>query len=112
MYRLLISTAALAVAFPFSPAAAADPAQPSLTGAEPGAAGSDAAQPPTPGDAAKAHPDQDQAIVITGVKRKSEDVLGGVSVVDEAELNRSIKPSIGETLAKLPGVSATSFGPK
>ena len=55
--------------------------------------------------------DSDQAIVVTGVKRKAEDVLGGVSVLDEAELTRSIKPSIGDTLAKLPGVSATSFGP-
>lgn len=67
---------------------------------------------PIPGAADQAHQDADQAIVITGVKRKAADVLGGVSVLDEAELTRSIKPSIGETLAKLPGVSATSFGPK
>lgn len=64
------------------------------------------------GTAQKAHQDQDQEIVITGVRRRAEDVLGGVSVVDEAQLNRSIKTSIGETLEKLPGVSATSFGPK
>jgi iron complex outermembrane receptor protein len=70
------------------------------------------ADPPVPGSASDAHPDQDQAIVITGVKRRAEDVLGGVSVLDEAELNRALKPSIGETLAKLPGVSSTSFGPK
>jgi iron complex outermembrane receptor protein len=117
VYRLLISTAALAVIYPVSPAAArqqapAGDASSSVTGAEMGAAGSDAAPPPTPGDAAKAHPDSDQAIVITGIKRRAEDILGGVSVVDEAELNRSIKPNIGDTLAKLPGVSATSFGPK
>lgn len=67
---------------------------------------------PVPGDAGTAHADSDQAIVITGAKRKVDDVLGGVSVVDEAELTRSMKPSIGETLAKLPGVSSTSFGPK
>ena len=111
----MISLAALAAAMPLSPAAAqqtaAGKADPTVTAAEAGAAGSDAA-PPTPGDAAKAHRDQDQAIVITGVRRRAEDVLGGVSVVDEAELNRSIKPNIGDTLAKLPGVSATSFGPK
>ena len=71
----------------------------------------DAAE-PVPGSADAAHTDSDQAIVITGVKRKAADVLGGVSVLDEAELTRSIKPSIGETLAKLPGVSSTSFGPK
>jgi iron complex outermembrane receptor protein len=67
---------------------------------------------PVPGSASEAHSDQDQAIVITGVKRRAEDVLGGVSVLDQAELNRALKPSIGDTLAKLPGVSATSFGPK
>jgi iron complex outermembrane receptor protein len=67
---------------------------------------------PGPGSASDAHKDQDQAIVITGIKRRSEDVLGGASVLDQAELNRALKPSIGETLAKLPGVSSTSFGPK
>src|SRR5438094_6482761 len=67
---------------------------------------------PVPGNAEQAHQDQDQAIVVTGVRRKAEDILGGVSVMDEAELNRSVKSSIGETLEKLPGVSATSFGPK
>jgi iron complex outermembrane receptor protein len=72
----------------------------------------EADSPPVPGSAAKAHHDPDQTIVVTGVRRRAEDVVGGVSVVDEAELNRSVKPSIGETLAKLPGVSATSFGPK
>ena len=70
-----------------------------------------AAPEPEPGDAKAAHPDPDQAIVITGVKRKAEDVLGGVSVVDFGELSRELRSSIGETLAKQPGVTATSFGP-
>ena len=67
---------------------------------------------PVPGNAKTAHADQDQAIVITGVRRRAQDVLGGVSVLDQTDLNRAIRPSIGETLAQLPGVSATSFGPK
>ena len=51
-------------------------------------------------------------IVVTGVVPKSEtDVLSGTSVLRGAELTRSLRPTIGETLAKLPGVSATSFGP-
>jgi iron complex outermembrane receptor protein len=118
--RIILSATAVAAALPFGPALAqqttssdVDPAV-SVTGAEAtlgGGAGSDGA-PPSPGSATDAHKDQDQAIVVTGVRRKAEDILGGVSVLDEAELNRSIKPSIGETLAKLPGVSATSFGPK
>ena len=61
--------------------------------------------------AAQAHSDRDEAIVVTGVRRRAQDVLGGVSVLEGAELDRELRPSIGETLAKLPGVSATSFGP-
>lgn len=76
------------------------------------AASAATADAPVAGSAQQAHQDQDQTIVVTGVRRKAEDILGGISVLDEAELNRSIKTSIGETLEKLPGVSATSFGPK
>jgi iron complex outermembrane receptor protein len=96
----LIPIAAIAAAVPFTPAAA----EVALASA------ADAAD-PVPGNAGAAHPDQDQAIVITGVKRRAEDVLGGVAVLDEAELNRKLRTSIGETLAQIPGVSATSFGP-
>ena len=39
------------------------------------------------------------------------DVLGGVSVLDKEELTHDVKPSLGDTLADLPGVSASSFGP-
>ena len=72
---------------------------------------SSAAAEPTPGSAADAHPEPEQDIVVTGVRRKENDVLGGVSVLDAADLTRQVRPSIGETLAKQPGVSATSFGP-
>ena len=102
----MISYAALAAALPLSPAMAqADPATAGATAAGGGAAA------PTPGDAAKAHPDEDQSIVITGVRRPAGDVLGGVSVLDKEELTHDMKPSIGDTLADLPGVSASSFGP-
>lgn len=70
-----------------------------------------AATEPTSGDAAKAHPDPDQAIVVTGVKRPAGDVLGGVSVVEAEELARDVRPSLGETLKSQPGVTASSFGP-
>lgn len=69
---------------------------------------------PIPGDATAAHGDthvEDGSIVVTGVRRRAQDVLGGLSVLDEADLARALRPSIGETLAQLPGVSATSFGP-
>jgi iron complex outermembrane receptor protein len=38
-------------------------------------------------------------------------VLGGVSVLDGQELVNAIRPSIGDSLTRLPGVSASSFGP-
>lgn len=56
--------------------------------------------------------DQSHEVIVTAPFRQSEtDVLSGTSVVTGAELTRDLKPTIGETLAKQPGVSATSFGP-
>ena len=111
------SAALIVAAFPH-PAAAEQPmtdAQPAVTAAEPATGGASAiaegAAQPVPGSATEAHHDRDDAIVITGVKRRARDLLGGVSVLDEGALNREIRPSLGETLARLPGVSATSFGP-
>ncbi|WP_322963844.1 TonB-dependent receptor [Sphingomonas fuzhouensis] len=51
-------------------------------------------------------------IVVTAPVQQSEaDVLSGTSIITGEELDRAIRPTIGETLARLPGVSATSFGP-
>lgn len=51
-------------------------------------------------------------VIVTGTLDHSErDVLSGTSVVSGAELTRNLQPTIGETLARQPGVSATSFGP-
>jgi iron complex outermembrane receptor protein len=52
-----------------------------------------------------------EQIVVTGFRRNREDVLSGTSVVSGEELIRDLRPTIGETLARQPGVSATSFGP-
>jgi iron complex outermembrane receptor protein len=90
----------------------AAPADASAQAPAPATQSGTAARKVVPGSAERVHRDQDQAIVVTGIRRRAQDVLGGVSVLDEAELNRSVRPSIGETLARLPGVSATSFGPK
>lgn len=62
-------------------------------------------------DTADPHADHTQDIIITGFSRNREDVLAGTSVVSGAELARDLRPTIGETLARQPGVSATSFGP-
>ncbi|MGN6155972.1 MAG: TonB-dependent receptor [Sphingomicrobium sp.] len=76
-----------------------------------GAAASDSSAAPVPGSAKQAHPDTDQTIVVTGVRRPAGDVLGGVSILDAEKLTHDVRPSIGETLASQPGVSASSFGP-
>ncbi len=111
----MIPLAAVAATIPFSPVAAqsaATAAAGKTAPSESGASTGDAAEaPPVPGDAAQAHPDTDQAIVITGVKRPAGDILGGVSVVDKEILQHDVRPSLGETLASQPGVTASSFGP-
>src|SRR5438309_808184 len=71
---------------------------------------------PVTGDTSETQPDTDtdeenQPIVVTGTLRPATDVLGGVSVIDQDELAHDLKPSLGDTLTDMPGVSATSFGP-
>ena len=115
----IASLAAAVAAIPLSPAAAQAPgresAGPAATSDDSGSGdSSNAAEseaPPVPGDAKAAHPDADQAIVITGVKRPAGDLLGGVSVIDKELLQHEVRPSIGETLASQPGVTSSSFGP-
>lgn len=57
--------------------------------------------------------DLPEDIIVTAApfQRNELDVLGGTSVVQGIELDRQMRPSIGDTLASQPGVSATSFGP-
>ena len=56
--------------------------------------------------------DKPTEVIVTGTLDHSErDVLSGTSVLSGAELTRNLQPTIGETLARQPGVSATSFGP-
>jgi iron complex outermembrane receptor protein len=80
----------------------------------PGTSPNDSIDPPTATVADRVsgpHADHTQDIIITGFGRAREDVLSGTSVVSGAELARELRPTIGETLARQPGVSATSFGP-
>ncbi|KQN26955.1 TonB-dependent receptor [Sphingomonas sp. Leaf33] len=58
-----------------------------------------------------APPLRNEIIVTAPVLTSERDVLQGTSVVTGAELTRDIRSTIGETLARQPGVSATSFGP-
>ena len=55
---------------------------------------------------------QPRDVIVTAPIQTSErDVLQGTSVLSGEELTRELRPTIGETLARQPGVSATSFGP-
>src|SRR5689334_16977548 len=102
-YLYLLSAASIALALPaVAPAAVA------------------ATPNDTPSDAANAAPADEQSlatnpandIVVTGLLQQSEkDVLSGTTILTGEELTRQLRPSIGETLARQPGVSATSFGP-
>ncbi|OQW76585.1 MAG: TonB-dependent receptor [Proteobacteria bacterium ST_bin13] len=54
---------------------------------------------------------REDIIITAPVQRREDEVLQGTSVLRGDALTRSLRPTIGETLAQLPGVSATSFGP-
>ncbi|HEV2817707.1 MAG TPA: TonB-dependent receptor [Allosphingosinicella sp.] len=75
---------------------------------QPGAAQPAPAPPPSPRDY---HAPEQREIVVTGFRRNRTDVLSGTSVVTGDELTRDVRPTIGDSLAHQPGVSATSFGP-
>ena len=55
--------------------------------------------------------ESDEIIVTAALPSRKEDMLSSVAVVQGAELVQALRASIGETLDKTPGVSATSFGP-
>ncbi len=101
LHRLLLGTAALAL--PALPAAAQGPSTEASSAAT--------SQPADPApQTTTANTPRD--IVVTAPFAQSEtDVLSGTSIVSGEELQRALRPTIGETLAHQPGVSATSFGP-
>ncbi|PHP18211.1 TonB-dependent receptor [Sphingobium sp. IP1] len=57
------------------------------------------------------HDPRSDIVVTALIPRSQGDILSGTSIVTGEELTRSLRPTIGETLARQPGVSATSFGP-
>ena len=52
-----------------------------------------------------------EIIVSAPFTRDRTDLLSGTAVLQGTELTQALRPSIGETLDRTPGVSATSFGP-
>ena len=71
----------------------------------------DEAPPADPSGGTYHKPDSSEIVVTGALRSNRQDMLSGVAVVQGAELTQSLRPSIGETLAHTPGVSATSFGP-
>jgi len=115
-HHLLLAGAAALI----SPAAALAQTSPALIATdEAGASDAGAADALSEAAAAQAprgrsgdfHRPEEQEIIVTGFTRNRGDVLSGTSVVSDEELARDLRPTIGETLAHQPGVSATSFGP-
>ncbi|GAA4049335.1 TonB-dependent receptor [Parerythrobacter jejuensis] len=98
-YRPLLSVSALAVALASQPAIAQD-APPAETASE---------RPDD--DLHNRRNDESKEIVVTAAGLTQLDVLAGTSVLEGFELQRSLEGNIGETLVKLPGVSASGFAP-
>ena len=73
------------------------------------------AEPPTDEQPARAddhvHEDQGETIVVTATGIRDLNILAGTATLSGSDLVRDMRPQIGETLTRLPGVSATSFGP-
>ena len=55
--------------------------------------------------------DTTSGIIVSAEGLKQLDVLAGTSVIGIEEIQRNLNGQLGEVLAKLPGVSATSFSP-
>lgn len=57
------------------------------------------------------HEDQGQEVIVTAPFLRDLNLLAGTSTLSGADLVRDQRSQLGETLTRLPGVSATSFGP-
>jgi iron complex outermembrane recepter protein len=58
------------------------------------------------------HDELGEEILVTGIyNRDRSDILSGSSFLTAENLTRELRPTIGETLSRQAGVSATSFGP-
>jgi iron complex outermembrane receptor protein len=66
---------------------------------------------PAPAAAQRGPAATEEVIVTAPIRRNEDELLQGASVLTGAELDRQLRSTIGETLARQPGVSSTSFGP-
>jgi iron complex outermembrane receptor protein len=106
--RLLLGSAALVCALPANARPEAAPEE----AASPGAPAPEAAEPGQSGGTDADHQEIGANIVVTGsLGRSKQDLLGGTTVLSGDALTRSLRPTLGETLARQPGVTSSSFGP-
>lgn len=57
------------------------------------------------------HQEAEEDIIVTAPFVRDLNILAGTEVMSGTELVREMRPQLGDTLARLPGVSATSFSP-
>ncbi len=69
------------------------------------------ADPSTQSTASAGLADSPAIIVTAPIDRSRLDTLQGVSILEGEQLQRRLEPTLGETLAREPGVSSTFFGP-
>ena len=69
------------------------------------------AEPPAPAPAPQSDDDYHGEIIVTTGGLTRLDMLAGTSVMTGQDLQRNMDGQVGEVLARLPGVSATSFSP-
>src|SRR6478609_1669823 len=100
----LLPTPAFAQTGPATAPAPAPAADDAAAGAAVPADAPMADAPPPEGDDRRAAAGND--IVVTGSRIRGPDLLSGTTAISGEELTRDVRPSIGETLQHLPGVSA------
>lgn len=114
MFKAILLAGAACAAFPGAALAqSTDPAvQPAdEANGSPASAAAPAPPPAAPGHPSNYHEPESPDIIVTGIPRNRADVLSGTSVMTGEELTRDTRVTIGDTLTRQPGVSATSYGP-
>ena len=104
-FKLITHTSRLAIAGATAFAVLAAPSIASAQDSE------DGAQQRVEDDLHDRRVDSDGVIIVSAEGLKQLDVLAGTSVIEIEEIQRNLNGQLGEVLAKLPGVSATSFSP-
>ena len=101
MLRFVFLAGGASIAFLAAGTASAQDAPAPDSATEPATAAEQAEPAAPPGDF---HQEEGGDIVVTGFRRRAEDVLSGTSVVSGVELARDLRPTIGETLSHQAGV--------